>query len=196
MTGGRLRQKDGSGTMMVTPMYVQHDPNSNKAIKEFTLTYTAATYIQNAVLKITVPVELLGPVMVDAMTGPVLSHCNQLMEYWIRAERTTGKSAEAGYVDTTDRHADPDPPETAYLTVDNNTITWHSVDMNKGNTFRTRIKVDTSGTVIDNPGGEDHGNIVDGPTTESSTDGRDDDEDDGVYPFYTEIQANRDQRIP
>ena len=57
VTGGSLRQKDGSGTMMINPMYVQEESGK---LKEFTLTYTAATYIQNAVLTITVPDELLG----------------------------------------------------------------------------------------------------------------------------------------
>ena len=57
VTGGRLRQKDGSGTMMIDPMFVQDESD---VLKEFTLSYTAATYIQNAVLTITVPNELLG----------------------------------------------------------------------------------------------------------------------------------------
>ena len=184
VTGGRLRQKDGSGTMMVAPMYVQHD--SNKAIKEFTLTYTAATYIQNAVLKITVPDELLGPAVDGNADTIPLQSTNGILAKGGTDDR---KSGEAGYVDTIDRHADPDPPETDYLTVDNNTITWHNVDMNKGNTFRTRIKVDTSGTAINNPGNEDHGNIIDGVYA-TSDGGRDDVDGDGVYPFYTEIQAN------
>ena len=56
VTGGRLRQKDGSGTMMITPMYVQV---GSAGVKTFDLRYKAATRLRNAQLSIIVPKELL-----------------------------------------------------------------------------------------------------------------------------------------
>ena len=43
VTGGDFVKKDGSGTMMVTPMYVEIP---TPAIKQFDSPYTAATYIR------------------------------------------------------------------------------------------------------------------------------------------------------
>ena len=44
VVGGLLRHKDGSGTMMVVPMYVE----INSGVKQFELRYTAETLLRNA----------------------------------------------------------------------------------------------------------------------------------------------------
>ena len=44
VVGGLLRMKDGSGTLMAIPMYVE----INSGVKQFRLEYTAATLLRNA----------------------------------------------------------------------------------------------------------------------------------------------------
>ena len=61
ITGGLLLPKDGSGTMMAVPMYVE----INSGVKQFELRYTAATLLENADLTIQIPNELLGALDVD-----------------------------------------------------------------------------------------------------------------------------------
>ena len=56
VTGGRLRPKNGSGTMMAMPMYAETD----SGVKRFEFHYTAATRLRNTELMITIPEELLG----------------------------------------------------------------------------------------------------------------------------------------
>ena len=62
---GRLLRKAGSGTMMVSPMYVE----IGSGLKDFTLTYEAKTKLRNATLRITVPAELLPPEVEDTNPG-------------------------------------------------------------------------------------------------------------------------------
>ena len=109
------------------------------------------------------------------------------------------KSGDAGYVYTIDRHADPDVANSRELTVAAangtvdgtaviNTITWHELDMTKDQVFRTRIKVNTSGTASI---AEDatKGDIL--TRADGVTDGRDE-AVDGVYPFYTSLDTLSD----
>ena len=188
VTGGRLRRKDGSGTMMITDMYVQHD--STTPLKEFTLTYKAATNLRNAELSITVPVELLGHDGVDDVPDfslqPIELH---------KGETDGRKSREAGYVYTTDSHAKPENDDNPELTVTTNTITWHALirwHINSGQTFTTKIRVNTEGTAHNATTaaaattGTAAGDIrdpADGVTGDRDV------LDDGVYPFYTTLDA-------
>ena len=150
VTGGRLRRKDGSGTMMITDMYVQHD--STTPVKEFTLTYKAATNLRNAELSITVPVELLGHDGDDTDPDFLLQPITLL-----KGGTDDRDKGVAGHVYTTDSHAKPENNGSPELTVTANTahatngtpahsIRWHELDLNSGQTFRTKIKVNTEGT--------------------------------------------------
>ena len=65
-------------------------------------------------------------------------------------------------------------------------IRWHELDMNADDVFRTKIKVDTSGTA------DSAGDIVDlDDEVADANDGRDELED-GVYPFYTTLDTLSD----
>ena len=172
VTGGKLRSKDGSGTMMVTPMYAETD----SGVQRFTLTYTAETRLRNALLSIVVPAELLGttadPMPLQAIDLP-------------SGDTDNRNSSDAGYVYATDRHADPG---TLVVGAASNTITWGGsradgleggLDIEENQVFRTVVLLDTSGTVdVDN-------NIMD--TDDLVADPDRDVVGDGVYPFYTDI---------
>ena len=200
LTGGMLRQKDGSGTMTITKMYVQHDPAS--PLEEFTLTYKAATYLQNAVLTITVPEELLGHDGADAGELPDLPLQPITL---LKGGSDSRKSREAGYVYTPDRYAKPDAANAPELTVTGatananltpaNSIRWHELDLNAGQTFRTKIYVNTEGTAHNTATGAaatpavPAGDIRDDDDEVDANNAGRDEPNDGVYPFYTSLDA-------
>ena len=184
VTGGRLRPKDGSGTMMVTPMYAEVD----SGVQRFTLTYTAVTRLRNAELIITVPAELLG-----TTADPIPLQAIDLYDSEVVEDKRN--SSEAGYVYATDRRAlpttlqvtnaagiipDPLPTDSSI-----NTITWRELDIDDKQTFRTIVLLATSGTV------DDAGVIIDPDDGVVSTPDRDADTPDGIYPFYTDIDTGR-----
>ena len=92
VTGGRLRPKNGSGTMMATPMYAE----TVSGVKRFEFHYTAATRLRNVTLTIRVPEELLGTAAIPMALQPA----NLFDE--VEDDRN---SSDAGYVYAVDRHA-------------------------------------------------------------------------------------------
>ena len=181
VTGGRLRPKNGSGTMMAMPMYAETD----SGVKRFEFHYTAATRLRNADLRIRIPDELLG-----TATVPMALQSADLFNE-VEEDRN---SSEAGYVYGIDRHA---APNTLQITLDTgvvpatppvdrtlNTIRWNSaLNIEEGQVFRTVVLLDTSGTVGPAP---DYP-ILD--EDDGATPDRDADTPDGVYPVYTAIDA-------
>ena len=179
VTGGRLRPKNGSGTMMAMPMYAETD----SGVKRFELRYTAATRLRNADLMITIPEELLG----TASTPMALQPANLFDEV-----ADNRNSSEAGYVYAIDRHA---ASNTLQITLANgtipatpptdrtlNTIKWNELNIEEDQVFRTVVLLDTSGTV-DSTTSE----ILDPDDGENNPDR--DVPDDGVYPVYTNIDT-------
>ena len=190
VTGGLLRQKDGSGTMTVNPMYVEID----SGVKQFELQYKAATLLRNATLTITIPTELLGNDGDDAGTDP--DYRLQDLDTGTTAIDGTipiGKigtgddkrnSSAAGYVYAPDRRA----TSLAVGGTSGNIITWNELTLTTGQPFRTIVRLATEGTAVSTAGAT-FGDILDDAQT-APTGGRDDDAGDGIYPFYTTININ------
>ena len=180
--GGMLLPKNGSGTMMAVPMYVEID----SGVKVFELQYTAVTLLENAELTIQVPLELLGEAGDMALQDPDGDTVdNSILRSNIGTSNDPRNSSNAGYVYTTNNYA----RELAISGTPNlNTITWREVRMREKQVFRTIVRLATSGTEDAN------GEIADAQET-APTGGREDVADDAVYPFYTTLEAVGTDRL-
>ena len=191
---GKLRRKDGSGTLMVTPMYVEiADDNEVAELENFTLTYEAKTKLEHATLTIAIPRELTGvldsedsPLDTDtvAENDPSDTDGDQSTDLMNIARNVVGTSSDtrnrtaAGFVYSPDRHSAP-----ANLEVTGgNTIMWHDLNINAGQRFRTIIRVDISQTVDDD--GEHKWTRRQSTPVLMTV-------DDGVYPFNTSVDTPR-----
>ena len=178
--------KDGSGTLMATPMYVE----INSGVKEFRLEYTAATLLRNAVLRIRVPVELLGEgdpadmPLQDLDTSTVDIVDGSIAIGKIGGSDDPRNSSAAGYVYATDRHA-----TTLELDGTNNTIIWHELSLRRQAGVQDNRQVGYYG----NRGC--YYRCYSGPCPMAekrhSRDGTTHLNADGVYPFYTFLATSR-----
>ena len=197
--GGMLRQKAGSGTMTIDPPHVVI---AGSGVKDFTLKYKADTYLNNARLQITVPIELLGKLVDhdnDTDTPEIPSAYLQPIAYNKAGTDDDKRLVEgAGYVSSPDRFALPNALVVRSAT-DNaaevDTISWYGLGLRAGQTFRTVIKVDISGTqsqatqTLGQIRDPDDGRApawrdIGGPPTTAPNGA------DGIYPFYTSVSPD------
>ena len=179
--GGMLLSKDGSGTMMAVPMYVEID----SGVKQFELRYTAATLLRNTTLAIQIPVELLGtsatPAFLQDPDGDTAA--DTILRSKIGTSDDKRNSSNAGYVYTTNNYARELLISTVAPATGHNTITWRDVSMSKGQVFRTIVRLATSGA-------EDTDGSIEDDAETAPDGGRADVLDDAVYPLYTTMDAS------